>query len=310
MRLLRATYLFLLVGLCTLTLRGQSLCLTFDDGFDPRTQSQAAVWNSAILEALKQAHLHAMLLPAGARVASPEGIALVRAWGEAGHTVGNHSYSHRSLGAAEETMEAFSQDVQKAETLLQATTGWGKWFRFPYLKEGDTVEKRDGFRAWLEDHGYRAAAVTIDASDWYYSARFEAWRQAHPGANSGPYRKAYLDHLWSRANYYDGLAREVLGRSVPHAILLHTNAINAAFLKDVIALFEDRGWKFVSPEQAYQDPVYRMRSNHLPAGESLLWALARDKGVKGMRYPGENDVYEKPLLDRLERKLDGARAPK
>jgi hypothetical protein len=42
-----------------------------------------------------------------------------------------------------------------------------------------------------------------------------------------------------------------------------------------------------------------MRPDILPAGESILWALAKQKGVPGLRYPAEDDVYEKPILDRL-----------
>jgi hypothetical protein len=39
----------------------------------------------------------------------------------------------------------------------------------------------------------------------------------------------------------------------------------------------------------------------VPAGESLLWALAKETGKFDslLRYPGEDDVYEKPKLDRL-----------
>lgn len=39
----------------------------------------------------------------------------------------------------------------------------------------------------------------------------------------------------------------------------------------------------------------------VPAGESLMWALAKESGrfEDRLRYPGEDDVYEKPLLDRL-----------
>jgi hypothetical protein len=36
-----------------------------------------------------------------------------------------------------------------------------------------------------------------------------------------PYRDFYLTHMWERAQYYDDLARKVLGRSVKHTILMH-----------------------------------------------------------------------------------------
>ena len=50
---------------------------------------------------------------------------------------------------------------------------------------------------------------------------------------------------------------------------------------------------------AFGDPVYAMRPEILPAGESILRALAWKRGILGLRYPGEDDVYEKPILDRL-----------
>ena len=48
-----------------------------------------------------------------------------------------------------------------------------------------------------------------------------------------------------------------------------------------------------------KDSVYSMRPDIVPAGKSILWALAKEKGVAGLRYPGEDEVYEKPILDRL-----------
>jgi hypothetical protein len=37
----------------------------------------------------------------------------------------------------------------------------------------------------------------------------------------------------------------------------------------------------------------------LPAGESILWSLAKQARVPHLRYPAEDDVYEKPILDKL-----------
>jgi hypothetical protein len=82
-------------------------------------------------------------------------------------------------------------------------------------------------------------------------------------------------------------------------LLLHHNLINALFLKDVIQMFRDKGWTLIDSEAAFKDPVYALRPDIVPAGESILWALAKQKGVPDLRYPGEDDIYEKPILDRL-----------
>lgn len=282
-------------------LRGQSVALTFDDGPDLKALGlpRAQALNAAILKALGEGQVKSILFACGKRVDSPEGWALVRAWGEAGHLVGNHSYTHPYLHSKKVGLAAFEADVAKMDALLQPIPGFTKLFRFPFLKEGDTAEKRDGFRAWLQAQGYRNGAVTIDASDWYYDSRFLAWKEAHPGAEPAPFRKAYLAHLWDRAQYYEGLAQQLGLKGVKHTLLLHTNEINAAFLPDVIAMFRAKGWTVVDAKAAFADPVFSRQPSTLPAGESLLWSLAKEKGLPGLRFPGEDGDYEKPLLDGL-----------
>jgi peptidoglycan-N-acetylglucosamine deacetylase len=89
---------------------------------------------------------------------------------------------------------------------------------------------------------------------------------------------------------------------VRHTVLLHHNVLNAMFLDHLITLFRNKGWKPVDAEYAYRDDVYDRQPKILPAGESLIWALAKETGKfdKELRYPGEDDVYENPRMDELK----------
>ena len=268
-----------------------SVALTFDDGTEvPRV-------NAAILKALADAKLRSVLFVAGINVDSPQGLAQVRSWGTAGHLVGNHSYSHKSLSGAEISRADFEADVLRNEVLLRDFPGFTRIFRFPFLHEGETAAKRDGFRAFLRERRYRLGSVTIDASDWYYDFRFHQWKKRYPGADPAPFRDVYLKHLWERTQYYDRLAKKVLGRKVRHTLVLHTNRLNAAFLPDVIRMFRDRKWQLIDAATAFEDPVYRQQPNFLPAGHSLIWGLAKARGEKQLRLPVEDESYEKPILD-------------
>ena len=110
-----------------------------------------------------------------------------------------------------------------------------------------------------------------------HSQRLSARLKRSPGADQLAYHDAYLRHLYDRAQYYDGLSRTVLGRSVAHLLLLHHNLVNTVFLKDVIQRFRDKGWTLIDSESAFQDPVYALRPDTLHAGQSILWALARQR---------------------------------
>ncbi|WP_120967706.1 polysaccharide deacetylase family protein [Comamonas sp. lk] len=287
---------------CALVLpsaRAQRLALSFDDGYNPDQLANARELNNLLLKTLKDNEVKSILFVAGARVDSQDGMYLVAQWMQQGHEVGNHSYSHLNLARADVSLDAYLSDMERNESLLARLPSWARRYRFPYLKEGDTLAKRDGVRQWLSAHHYGSGAVTIDASDWYYDQRLRAWMAAHPGQSPQAFKQPYIRHVLDRARYYAGLARQTMGREVDHVLLLHTNTINALFLDDVIAALREAGWKLIDPSEAYADSVYEQAPDVLPAGESLVWSLAKKQGLKGLRYPAESDAYEKPVLDAL-----------
>ncbi|WP_129530327.1 polysaccharide deacetylase family protein [Achromobacter agilis] len=291
-RLLAVLVLALWASWCS----ARTLALTFDDGFNPGKQPEAAQWNAQMLAALRGHGINAALFPTLARMGAAGGLELVEAWGRAGHLIGNHTASHRSLADPKVSLDWFIADVRTADEAFKGLAGFGPMLRFPYLKEGDTQAKRDGMREWMARNDYRSAPVSIDASDWYYNIVYAAHLKAGDAGKAERVKQAYLRHLLDRADYYDGLARDVLGRSPVHVMLLHTNQINAAALSDVIAALTAHGWNIASASSAFQDPLYAQAPDTLPAGESIVWARAKALDFPGLRYPAEDAVYEEPLL--------------
>lgn len=244
--------------------------------------------------------LQAALFVSGSNVDSAPGRAILQSWSDQGHMIANHTWSHRVYNDSIEPAE-FAQDMLRCDQLIRSFTSFRPYFRFPALKEGTTRQRRDWMRTFLRDHHYRNGAVTIDASDWYYDQRLRTRLAQDPDFDISRFRESYLTHIWSRATYYDELARKVLGGPVRHTLLLHFNLLNALFLADLLEMFRRKGWSTINAEQAYRDPVFGREADTVPAGESLLWALAKETGrfERELRYPGEDDVYEKPILDRL-----------
>jgi peptidoglycan/xylan/chitin deacetylase (PgdA/CDA1 family) len=276
----------------------QTIALTFDDGpnMSDTLRLSPAGRNAAILRQLAEAHLRSILFVTRVDTDRKRND-LIRQWGIEGHQIGNHTATHPDFDDV--SLADYERELLACDKAIHNMPGFTRRFRFPYLKEGNTIEKRDGFRTFLDSNSYMAGPVSVDASDWYYSKRLSDRLRENRDADIRPYRDAYVRHLYSRAQYYDGLSRAVLGRSVAHVLLLHHNLINALFLKDVIQMFRDKGWRLIDSESAFEDPVYAVRPDVLPAGESVLWALAKQKDVPGLRYPAEDATYEKPILDRL-----------
>lgn len=241
----------------------------------------------------------AFLFAVGQNVDNPHGDDVLKRWSAAGHLIGNHTFTHQPL-LGKNTPEQFEQDILKNEVLLQKYDAFRMWFRFPALKEGRTREIRDDVRSFLMTHGYRNGSVTIDTSDWYYNQRLTARLASSPGFDVTRFRQPYLDHIWDRAQFYDRLSRDVLGRSVAHTLLIHYNLLNSFFLGDLLVLFRTKGWGCIAADEAFADPVFTHQPDTAPAGESLIWALAKETAKFTLRYPGEDDVYEKPILDKLD----------
>lgn len=253
-------------------------------------------------EALDFRKVKAAVFVCGKRVDSEEGRRLLGAWDAEGHLIGNHTYTHPFYHSPKISFEEFSQDAARGEDVIRGFKNFQKLFRYPYLKEGDTAEKRDRMRAFLKARGYRMGYVTIDASDWYVEQRMLA--RIKGGAKTSDlwgYKDFYFEHIWERASFYDDLARRVTGRQVRHTLLLHDNLLNAFFLGDLLGMFTEKGWKVVDAARAFADPVFDALPQIVPAGESIVWALAKEskKFDALLRYPGEDSVYEKEKMDRL-----------
>ena len=278
------------------------IAITMDDPqVKPAYGLSALEMNRRLLDALDKHKIKADLFVCGMRVDSPQGKQLLGTWNDAGHTLGNHSYSHMFLNSSKVTLAAYCDDIAKGEAVISGYSRFKKRFRYPFFKEGDTLEKRDGVRKFLSDRGYIHGRATVDASDWAIDDRLTKRVTQDPNADLSKYRQFYLDHLWERAQFYDDLAVKALGRRPAHTLLIHHRLLNALFMGDVLEMFQKRGWEPVSAEVAYEDPIYQRQPNILPAGEGLVWALAKETGKfeSILRYPGEDDTYENPKMDAL-----------
>ncbi len=276
------------------------MAITIDDfGLNEVPKEEAEQRNHAILEALKKHSIKAAGFVCGRRIDNEIGRSVLQEWDRAGHLVANHTYSHWYFHRR--SVEEFSQDALRCEALIKDYKNFTRRFRFPMLKEGDTVERRDGMRAFLKAHGYKQGYVTIDASDWYVDERLRERLKQNPQADVSGYKNFYLNHIWERATYYDELARLTLARSVNHTLLIHHTVLNAKFLDDLLTMLARKGWQLIDADEAFSDAVFAAEPNILPAGESIIWGLAKQTGKfdKRLRYPGEDSVYEKPKMDKL-----------
>lgn len=285
-----------------LNLQKPKISFTFDDGsVNDMPNYKLEEWNELLLTALNKHNLKAVLFVTGKNLPGDKGSYVISSWNNAGHRIGNHTYSHRSLSSSNVTLEDFENDFLINDTIVRRYSNFIPYFRFPFLKEGDTKEKADGFRKFLAENGYKNGHVTVDNSDWYISNRLVNRLKENPEADITGYKNYYISHLFDHALFYDSLSTILTGRKINHVMLLHHNLAAALFLDDLISYFKDNGWEVINAEDAFKDEIYLSEPSNIPAGESLIWALAKQSGKleDALRYPAEEGEYEKDNMEKL-----------
>lgn len=278
------------------------LAVTMDDfNLEDEVFMPAVQRSRRILAALGRHRAPAAAFVIGRFIDTPVGDEVLDSWAEAGHIIGNHSYSHHNYHAASTGFVEFSADFIRNHALLKDRAGFVPLFRFPFLREGNTAEKRDRMRQVLRAHGYRNGHVTIDTADWLIDRRLRERLRKDKQADTRPYRDLYLRHMLSFCDYHRRLAVAVLGADVPHTLLTHFNILNALYLDDALAALAKAGWQFLPAKQVFAHELYKREPNILPAGNSLLWAIATEGNVKhGIPAPLENQDWLEQEMDRLK----------
>lgn len=203
---------------------------------------------------------------------------------------GSHTYGHMDLNAS--SPEAFEREIEKNEPSLELLTtqsGNWHWFRYPYLREGDTVEKRRAVRAYLQARGYRVAQVTLDWEDYLWNSAYARCVDKKDAKSITWLRSSYLELEASYLDLGRDIAKLVYGHDINHVLLLHLGAFSSTILPDALDLLEKKGFKMVTLEEAESDPAYEGDPD---AGSKYGGTLLEEwMDAKKIKYP---PVMEKP----------------
>jgi peptidoglycan/xylan/chitin deacetylase (PgdA/CDA1 family) len=237
------------------------VALTFDDlpaaGRMPPGESRSKLI-AALTNELKANHLEGTygFVNAVKLENDPDAQRALELWLDAGMNVGSHTWSHMSLTA--NTAEAFEQEIARNEAALgqyAETRDW-RWFRYPFLWEGETVEKRRAVRAYLRDHGYRIAEVTLDFEDYSWNDAYARCSAKNDDEAIAWLKQSYLE---TAAEYIE-LGREeeqiAFGHEIENVMLLHATSFTTLMLPDLLKMLRAQGFTLAGLAQVESDPAY------------------------------------------------------
>lgn len=224
---------------------------------------------------------------------SPTSVEALQAWIGAGYPLGNHTRSHSDLNKTE--LHDYLGDILRNEAVLSKLepVSKAKVFRYPFLREGDTQEKRDRVREFLSSHGYRIAQVTIDFYDWAWNEPYVRCLAKRDMKSINWLRTTYLDSAVEGLRVAERLSELLFQRRVRQILLLHVGAFTAEMLEEMLTVYQAQGVRFVSLHKALEDEIYRINPNVVR--ENPFTFLNQMRIARGVQHPARGEPPLKAL---------------
>ncbi|HEX4966147.1 MAG TPA: polysaccharide deacetylase family protein [Thermoanaerobaculia bacterium] len=271
---------------------GRPLLISIDDlpvaGGDLHTdRAERERITQDLLAVLAKHHVPAVGLVIWGNVKGEADRAILHQWLAAEHELGNHSASHLDFTTA--AADAYVADIEAGRTGL---TGFlaqegGKplrFFRFPYLDEGDTTAKLDAVRAYLARSGQRNLPVTIDDQDWLFERPWVEARRKGDRQEMARVGDEYQESLHVEIRDQESRGDRLLGRPLPQILLLHANEVGAAQWDRLFTWLEARGYRFAKADEVLSDPVFQEDPRYVGDASFGFWdrliALRRAKDAE------------------------------
>jgi peptidoglycan-N-acetylglucosamine deacetylase len=202
-------------------------------------------------------------------------------WTEAGYPLGNHSYSHMDLHT--NSAEAFENDIAANQPVLRKfmPTGNWRWFRYPFLREGDTPEKKKAVTAFLDERGYKIAQVTLSFGDYAWNAPYARCAAKHDARAVEELEASYLKAAEDSLRVGQDMAQAIFGRDIKHVMLLHIGSFETVMLPKLMELLKAKGFTLITLDEAERDAAYSTEVAPLTRWDgTLLDQLTVAKGLK------------------------------
>ena len=191
---------------------------------------------------------------------------LLRLFRDQGLSLGNHTYTHRSVNTM--SAEKYIADIERADNILAPVMTNPKYFRYPYLAEGKG-DKKQVIHEFLAAHEYTIAPVTIDSKDYEFNAQFYKIPYKNRAKSLNQFKKHYLAYIWKQTLRAEQKSKTHVGQPMKQILLIHANLLNSLCLGDIIEMYRQNGYIFISLTDALKgntaEPITDLAAEPSPA---------------------------------------------
>jgi beta-lactamase regulating signal transducer with metallopeptidase domain/peptidoglycan/xylan/chitin deacetylase (PgdA/CDA1 family) len=220
---------------------------------------------------------------------------IVKIWNDAGFEVGIGNFKH--VWFYDTPYDEYVAGVEKNEATVKKVLGEKaavRFFSYPYLNTGKSVEERDRFETWLKSRGITPVKYTIDNQEWMYSYAYDMARNDNDISTMTEIRVAFVNYMSKMFDHFEAYSQEMFGRDVNQTMVLTPSRLVTDSFDDLFGMIKKRGYEFVSMEEALSDEAYKTPENFIgKAGISWFerWRMASGKRLRD--EPGADSLVQK-----------------
>ncbi|KTD16755.1 polysaccharide deacetylase family protein [Legionella jordanis] len=214
----------------------------------PGNKQRATERFGKIIQALSEYNVPATGFVIGGAIA-PGQMEFLEEFRKAGFRLGNHTYSHYNLNQM--SADKYIADIDRADKKLANVLTEPKYFRYPYLAEGNK-DKKQKVLDYLHDHHYVVAPVTVDSLDFRFNERLYKVPYRQREQYIQRVKGEYLAFIWKQTLRAEQRAK---GKPVKQILLIHANILNSYLLGDILKMYKDKGYQFISLDEALKNPA-------------------------------------------------------
>ena len=260
-----------------------------------------------LMEKLKAHKVPAIGFVTGNSVSDGEKIFPVRAeivkmWRAEGFEVGLGNFKH--VWFHNTPFDEYISGVEKNELAVQKILGEKtklRFFSYPYLNTGKSIEERDRFESWLSGKGLSSVKYTIDNNEWMYSYAYDTARNDNDLKTMKEVRTGFVRYMGEMFDHFEAYSQEMFRRDIAQTMVLTPSRLVADSADELFGMIERRGYSFVTMAEAQSDEAYELPENYV--GNSGISWFERWTITKNGRLRPEPKVDDSVERTWIERKV-------
>lgn len=217
---------------------------------------------------------------------------IVHLWRDAGFEIGIGGYKH--IWFYNTPFDDYVANTEKNERITKQILAEKnlplRYFSYPYLNTGKSVEERNRFENWLKERGLTSVKYTIDNNEWMYSYAYDMARNDNDISTMTEIRVEFINYMSKMFDHYEAYSAEMFGRDINQTMVLTPSRLVADSADDLFGMINKRGYKFVSMDEALSDEAYRTEENFV--GEWGISWFERWAKTQGKKLRDEPKVSE------------------